>query len=131
MLKDLPPPIAAYVAANARLDGAGMLAPFAADAVVVDERRTRRGRDEIEAWIETATLAARAVFTPDAWRAEGETVVVEGVTEGDFPGIRLQSSDVTHHHLWRQGRNVFLGLAARENGFGAAVVPNLGEPASH
>ncbi|MEW6016793.1 MAG: nuclear transport factor 2 family protein [Pseudomonadota bacterium] len=90
MLKDLPPPIAAYVAANARLDGAGMLAPFAADAVVVDERRTRRGRDEIEAWIETATLAARAVFTPDAWRAEGETVVVEGVTEGDFPGSPLR-----------------------------------------
>lgn len=95
MLKDLPPPIAAYVAANARLDGAGMLAPFAPDAVVMDEQRQRRGRDEIKAWIETATLAARAVFTPHAWQveeggAENGRVVVEGVTEGDFPGNPLR-----------------------------------------
>ncbi|TIV37824.1 MAG: nuclear transport factor 2 family protein, partial [Mesorhizobium sp.] len=30
MTLELPPPIAAYVAANARLDVDGMLAPFAA-----------------------------------------------------------------------------------------------------
>lgn len=90
MPKDLPGPIAAYVAANARLDLDGMLEPFAPDAVVFDERRERRGRDQIAAWIRSATIEARAIFTPDAWRTDGNAVVVEGLTAGDFPGSPLR-----------------------------------------
>lgn len=90
MLQDLPPPIAAYVAANARLDADAMLAPFAPDAVVRDENRTRHGHAEIAAWIRQATLDARAVFTPDALRRDGEAVFVDGVTVGDFPGSPLR-----------------------------------------
>jgi ketosteroid isomerase-like protein len=90
MLQDLPAPIAAYVAANARLDADAMLAPFAPDAVVRDENRTRRGQAEIAAWIRQATLDARAVFTPDAQRREGRQIVVEGLTRGDFPSSPLR-----------------------------------------
>ena len=36
MSLELPTPIAAYVAANARLNADGMLKPFAADAVLLD-----------------------------------------------------------------------------------------------
>jgi hypothetical protein len=86
MTQPLPPPIAAYAAANARLDAAGMLAPFARDAVVRDDGGTHAGRDAIRAWIEGATIAARAVFTPRHWRAEAGGIVVEGLTSGDFPG---------------------------------------------
>lgn len=90
MLKDLPAPIAAYVNANARLDQDGMLAPFAPDAVVSDERRERRGQAEIADWIGSATMQTRAIFTPDSWRTEGDAVVLEGLTAGDFPGSPLR-----------------------------------------
>jgi len=86
MSPKLPPPIAAYVAANARLDADGMLAAFAADAVVFDEQKRRVGTAEIQAWIQSATIASQAVFTPNACREEDGVLVVEGPTAGDFPG---------------------------------------------
>ena len=60
---ELPKPIAGYVAANARLDVDGMLEPFAADAVVLDNghRRHENGR-----------------------------VVVEGLAHGDFKGSPIR-----------------------------------------
>ncbi|MBL8771083.1 MAG: nuclear transport factor 2 family protein [Phenylobacterium sp.] len=88
---ELPSPIRTYVAANARLDADGMLSAFADDAVVSDEARRHAGRDDIRAWILDATIANRAVFTPETCRMEDGIAVVEGPTAGDFPGspIRL------------------------------------------
>lgn|GEM_PF-3932698 len=37
----------------------------------------------------SATLAARAIFTPEAWREEDGIIVVDGVTVGEFPGSPL------------------------------------------
>lgn len=92
MLDELPHPIAAYLDANARLDADGMLSAFTADAVVKDEGSERRGREAIKTWIQSATIAVHAVFSPDACRREGEVFVLEGPTLGDFPGspIRFQ-----------------------------------------
>jgi hypothetical protein len=90
MLNDLPHPIAAYLAANARLNADGMLAAFATDAVVKDEGSERRGREAIKAWIQSATIAARAVFTPDTVEREGQIVILEGPTAGDFPGSPIR-----------------------------------------
>lgn len=83
---ELPHPIAAYLTANAHLDAEAMLTTFAADAVVFDEQEQRVGKAEILAWIQSATIASRAVFTPNAWRIQEGVVVVEGWTAGDFPG---------------------------------------------
>lgn len=90
MTNPLPMPIAAYVAANARLDLDGMLEPFAADAVVRDDGGRHMGRDEIRAWIRSATIAVRAIFTPEAWREEDGRIVVDGLTTGNFPGSPLR-----------------------------------------
>jgi hypothetical protein len=90
MTPALPQPVADYVAANARLDLEGMLEPFAADAVVRDDGGEHRGHAELRRWIEEATLAARAIFTPDAHREENGQVVVSGLTAGDFKGSPLR-----------------------------------------
>lgn len=90
MTDDLPTPIAAYAAANARLDAEAMLACFAPDAVVQDDGGRHAGRQEIRAWIDAATMRARAVFTPDACREEDGRFVVEGPTAGDFPGSPIR-----------------------------------------
>lgn len=87
---ELPRPIAAYVAANARLDIADMLEPFAADAVVRDMGSVHRGRAEIKALFAEAVVPVKAVFTPDAARKEGDEVVVEGPAHGDFKGSPLR-----------------------------------------
>lgn len=84
MAHDLPPAIAAYVAANARLDADGMLAAFAPRAVVLDDGGRHEGREAIKAWIRAATLDSRAIFTPEAWRDEDGRIVVDGLTTGDF-----------------------------------------------
>ena len=90
MSLDLPSPIAAYVAANARLDAPAMLEPFAADAVVRDNGAVFRGRAEISALFEEAVVPVKAIFTPDTVRREDGQVVVEGPAHGDFKGSPIR-----------------------------------------
>ncbi|WP_338664093.1 nuclear transport factor 2 family protein [Pararoseomonas sp. SCSIO 73927] len=90
MPNDLPPPVATYVEANARLDAEGMLAPFAEDAVVLDHGRRHAGHDEIRTWIRSETIRSNAVFTPGTSRERDGRVVVEGLTAGAFPGSPIR-----------------------------------------
>jgi len=90
MSLELPSPIAAYVAANARLDAAGMLQPFAAEAIVRDNGAVLRGHAEIRSLLEEAVVAAKAIFTPDTVRHEAGQVVVEGPAHGDFKGSPIR-----------------------------------------
>jgi len=90
MTLKLPLPIAHYVAANARLDAAGMLEPFSADAVFCDNGTVFRGHAAIRRLIEDAVVAAKAIFTPDTLRHENGQVVVEGPACGDFKGSPIR-----------------------------------------
>jgi ketosteroid isomerase-like protein len=90
MSLELPTPIAAYVAANARLDADGMLKPFAADAVLLDKGAVLQGRAEIRRLLEEAVIAAKAIFTPDTLRHEDGQVVLEGPARGDFKGSPIR-----------------------------------------
>jgi ketosteroid isomerase-like protein len=90
MTLDLPFPIAAYVAANARLDVDGMLNPFAADAVLLDNGTAFRGHADIRHLLEEAVVGAKAIFTPDSARYEDGQVVVEGPAHGDFKGSPIR-----------------------------------------
>lgn len=90
MALELPSPIAAYVAANAKLDVDGMLAPFAPDAVLRDNGAVFRGHAEIRRLLEDAAIGAKAIFTPDTVRREDGQVVVEGPAHGDFKGSPIR-----------------------------------------
>lgn len=90
MSLELPTPIAAYVAANARLDADGMLKPFTADAVLLDNGAVLQGRAEIRRLLEEAVIAAKAIFTPDTLRHEDGQVVLEGPARGDFKGSPIR-----------------------------------------
>ncbi|WP_437907535.1 nuclear transport factor 2 family protein [Sorangium sp. So ce327] len=90
MTPSLPMPIAAYVEANARLDVDGMLAPFAADAVLIDNGRRHQGHAELRSLLEEAVIPAKAIFTPDTARHENGQVVVEGPAHGDFKGSPIR-----------------------------------------
>jgi len=87
---DLPEPIAAYVAANARLDVDAMLAPFAPGAVVVDIAKRIEGRAELRRLFETEVVPVAAIFTPDNVRHEGGRVIVAGPAHGTFPGSPIR-----------------------------------------
>ncbi len=87
---ELPKPIADYVEANARLDVDGMLKPFAANAVILDNGKRFEGHAEVRTLLEEAVVGAKAIFTPDTVRHEDDQVVVEGPAHGDFPGSPLR-----------------------------------------
>lgn len=87
---ELPKPIADYVEANARLDVDGMLKPFSANAVILDNGKRFEGHAEMRTLLEEAVVGAKAIFTPDTVRHEDDQVVVEGPAHGDFPGSPLR-----------------------------------------
>ena len=86
----LPQPIADYVEANARLDVDGMLKPFAADAVFLDNRSRHAGYAELRTLLEEAVVGPKAIFVPDTVRRENGKVVVEGPAYGDFKGSPIR-----------------------------------------
>jgi ketosteroid isomerase-like protein len=90
MSLELPSPIAAYVAANARLDVDAMLEPFATDALLRDNGAVLRGHAELRTLFEKGVVAVKAIFTPDTVRQEDGQVVVEGFAHGDFKGSPIR-----------------------------------------
>jgi ketosteroid isomerase-like protein len=82
----LPKTIAAYFAATNARDTAAVVACFAPDAVVVDERREMRGRAAIRAWRERTFGQYRYTSDVIDATAAGERIVVTARVAGDFPG---------------------------------------------
>lgn len=82
----LPPPIAAYFAADAKNDVAAFLRLFTEDAVVIDERQSHMGHDQIRAWKTDASSRFTYTVEPTGIdTADGQTIVT-GHLVGDFPG---------------------------------------------
>ncbi|MBZ8132181.1 nuclear transport factor 2 family protein [Afifella sp. IM 167] len=81
----LPDPIAAYFAADAA-DGATVARCFTADALVIDEKQTHRGRDAIARWKKEASAKYSYVSEPVAIEEDGETIIVTARLTGNFPG---------------------------------------------
>jgi hypothetical protein len=85
-MPDLPDVIVTYQTAHDRRDASTALASFTEDAVVEDDGKTYRGREEVAHWLNAA--ASEFTFTRTLLSAE-ETAdgwLVTNHIEGDFPG---------------------------------------------
>ena len=87
-----PQPILDYYAAKNRHDIDAMLAPFAEDAVVVDEKQTYEGRAAIRGWMEETTRKYRVTSEPEEITEEDGRHVVAAKVSGDFPGSPVRLS---------------------------------------
>jgi Domain of unknown function (DUF4440) len=87
----LPPPIAAYFAADTS-DANAVARCFSESAVVIDERRERRGRPAITRWRAEAAAQYHYTSEPLAVDVWGPEVTVTARVTGDFPGspVKLQ-----------------------------------------
>jgi hypothetical protein len=85
MAISLPPPIAAYFAAD-RIGPDAVALCFTAQAIVKDEGRTHQGHDAIHAW--KANAATQYVYTADPFAIEerADGAVVTAHVAGTFPG---------------------------------------------
>lgn len=90
MPSELPSPIAEFVEANGRLDLDGMMKPFAADALFLDNGKRFEGRAEIRSLLKEMVVDLKAIFTPDTVRHDGDVVVIEGPAHGDYPGSPIR-----------------------------------------
>jgi hypothetical protein len=90
MSLSLPEPIAAYFAAQNAHDVDAMLAAFAPQARVHDERQDLTGLAAIRAWIEETTHKYRPSVTPiDIDQMDGLSIVKVRVA-GTFPGSPIE-----------------------------------------
>lgn len=89
-LPPLPPPIAAYLDGNARLDVDAMLQPFSPEARLFDNGKLFQGKAAIRRLFETEVVAVQAVFTPENSRQESAQVVLEGPAHGAFKGSPIR-----------------------------------------
>lgn len=81
----LPSPIAGYFAANAG-DRIAVANLFTSYAVVIDEKRTHRGRDAIARWKTQTSAQYDYISEPVAIDDQGERVIVTAHVTGNFPG---------------------------------------------
>jgi ketosteroid isomerase-like protein len=81
----LPPPIAAYFAADTS-DASAVAQCFSESAVVIDEQREHRGRPAITRWSADATAKYHYTSEPLAVHVSGPEVSVTARVTGGFPG---------------------------------------------
>jgi len=84
---NLPATITNYLTAHTARDLDTAMQSYADDAVVTDDGKTYRGRDEIRAWLGRA--ATEYSYTSElvaARRVDDTTYVATHHLEGDFPG---------------------------------------------
>ena len=86
MTPNLPPRLAAFVAAKNAHDSTAFAACFTPDGMVRDENQTHAGTAAIQAWFEDVSRKYRTQMDVTAIEErDGKTVLTADVS-GDFPG---------------------------------------------
>jgi ketosteroid isomerase-like protein len=90
MLRNLPDPVAAYLAAEKAKDAEGLALCFADDAVVHDEGHDHRGRHAIRSWKREADAKYRFVLEPLDVSGDKNQVKLRARLTGSFPGSPVE-----------------------------------------
>jgi ketosteroid isomerase-like protein len=100
-MNKLPEPIERYIeAANAQAPKR-LAACFNADATVFDEANVRRGREEIEAWVQQTGERYRSVIEPFGMEEADGGQTVRATVRGQFPGSPIT---LNFHFQLQSGR---------------------------
>ncbi|GAA4160556.1 hypothetical protein GCM10022286_16710 [Gryllotalpicola daejeonensis] len=86
----LAPAITTYFELGDSPDKSATIDVFTPDAVVEDDGRTYRGRDEILGWLTGAASEFSHTSTRVSAEQTGGAALVVNVIEGDFPGGRAE-----------------------------------------
>jgi hypothetical protein len=115
----LPAPVQGYLAASNAFDGDALIAWFADDALVNDNRREFWGKDAIRAWLDREIIGDKVTTSPTATAGHYGEVIVHAVTDGDYDKAGLPDPLVlTYYFTVRDDRIVRL-----------IIIPNQPTPA--
>ncbi len=81
---NLPEPVEAYIAASNSFDIDGLMATFAADALVNDHRDEFDGSDAIRNWAQREIIGDRVTMRITAAARRGGNASVSAVIDGNF-----------------------------------------------
>src|SRR5260221_6528395 len=87
---DLPPPVAAYLAAANARDADRAANCFTEHGVVRDEAKTINGGAAIRAWLVETASKYNHTFEPLACSQDGSVTVVRNRLTGSFPGSPIE-----------------------------------------
>jgi hypothetical protein len=107
----LPAPVQGYVDTSNAFDGDALIAWFADDAVVNDNRREFRGVDAIRRWLDREIVGDRVTTRVIAASDHYGDVALDAVTDGDYDKTGLPDPLVlTYYFTVRDDRIVRLIL---------------------
>jgi hypothetical protein len=83
-VSDLPPPVAAYIAATNSFDLDALMATFDEDALVNDHRSEFRGRDAIRDWAAREIIGDRVTLRVIDATRRGQSAAVVAMVDDNF-----------------------------------------------
>jgi hypothetical protein len=107
--------VAEYVAGVNAFDEDAIVATFAEDALVNDDRREFWGKDAIRSWVRKETVGDRVTVEPiEVIKHHGQTIL-RGRYDGEFDRTNLPDDVIlTNYFTVRDGRIVTLIIIATE-----------------
>lgn len=83
---ELPKLIVRFIETQNNLDSKAYVACFTDSAIVHDEGKTHKGKEEILLWIEHANAAYQSFMKPLQYEESGTGAVLTAEVSGTFPG---------------------------------------------
>ena len=83
---ELPKVITRFIETQNNLDSTAYVACFTDAAIVHDEGKTHRGKEEIRQWIERSNEQYQSFMNPLEYEEAGANAVLTAEVSGTFPG---------------------------------------------
>jgi uncharacterized protein (TIGR02246 family) len=98
-LDQIPPVISEFIAASNKPDPSEFVDCFSEDAVVLDERQKRHGKEAIKKWSEDYHFGANVTLEPKEIREDKDEVIVTFKLNGDYDKTGLPDPFLLDYHF--------------------------------